>query len=127
MESAQQGSNLLIFYLEDSEDFMLHKVSFPRLPFGRSARVQTLKPKDLVFLDGPNATPNDEVSSSRSGIRPDGSTHTELKEFPSARCSNAYAIGADGGTSQSNRPIASLLHPDVHFTKSTCVLQILRS
>jgi hypothetical protein len=35
LESAQQGSNLLISDLEDSKDFMLLKVSFPRLPSGR--------------------------------------------------------------------------------------------
>jgi hypothetical protein len=80
-----------------------------------------------MFLDGSNATPDDEVSSSRSRIHPDGSAHAEVREFPSARCSNAYAIGADGGTSQSNRSDASLLRPDARFTESTRALQILRS
>jgi hypothetical protein len=65
-----------------------------------------------MFPNGSNATPKDEVSSSRSRSRLNGSVDTEVSQFPSARRSDANVIGADGGTSQSNRPDAMLLGPD---------------
>jgi hypothetical protein len=80
-----------------------------------------------VFPNGLITILDDEVSSSRSGIRPDKSADVEVKEFLSARCSDTYAIGANGGASQSNCSDASLLHPNACFTESTRVLQILRS